>query len=383
MRVAQVNLQRDWGGAERHVALLSQGLREAGAEVLLCCHPRGGLRLAAEAAGLPCCFVTTASQMDLTAALRLSARIARFQPDVLHLHTPKDYVCGTLAARILRRPCIVLTRHMLLKVKPVMRRIYSGSDAVVCLSDSIRESLSRQGVPTTILNRVRSGVETNKFDTPRTRQQRDAHRHRWGAAVDDVVFGCVSRLVGGKGHECLLAAFARASRSVRGVPPNRSVLPGIRLVLLGEGPLRASLENTVTQLGLNDLVHFAGICDDIPSAHSGLDALILPSFGELIPLSVLEGMASGLPVLATRVGGIPEVVEAGETGLLVEAGDIDGLTESISTLALNPDLRMRLGQCGQARVRRDFTLLSMTTGTLQVYRRIMERRNDPARIRAN
>jgi glycosyltransferase involved in cell wall biosynthesis len=369
MKVAQVNLQRDWGGAERHVLLLSKSLRDAGAEIELYCHPRGGLRRAAELESLSCRFVTARNQLDLTAAVGLAVQLGRFQPDVLHLHTPKDYVCGYLASKFLRHTALVLTRHMMLPVKPMMRRLYSRSHAVLCLSDSVREHLIRQEIPQGLLYRVNPGIETDQFDTSRTREQRFSNRSHWGAAPGDVVYGCVGRLVAGKGHEDLLIAFAQIlSKSELQL----SGTPAVRLVLFGEGPLQSLLQEQTASLKVKDHIHFAGFCADIPGALSGLDVLVLPSHSELLPLSILEGMSSGLPVIATEVGGIPEIVEAELTGLLVPPGDPVALVEAIKRLARDPELRSRLGARGQERVRRDFTLQAMSENTLDIYQNITE-----------
>ncbi len=375
MRVAQVNLQKAWGGAENHVLLLSQGLREAGAEVVVCCHPRGALRARAEAAGLACRLVSTANQLDLSASIRLAAQLRRWRPDVVHLHTPKDYLCGALASRLLRRPVLVLTRHMLLPVKHLMRRIYQRSDTVICLAGAIYEHMVREGVDASRLKRVGSGIDVHEFDTARTRSHRAELRGHWGAGAEDLVVGCVGRLVEGKGHSTLLQALRVAlDRQDDGGPPNTEART-IRLVVLGEGPLRPALEAHVKKLGLTTDVHMAGFCSDVPSALSAMDALVVPSHLELMPLVVLEGMAAGLPVIATDVGAIHEIIEPGVTGLLVPAGDVRSLADALYTCASDTVLRLCLGRNGRARVETSHSITSMASATLEVYESLLEKRS--------
>jgi glycosyltransferase involved in cell wall biosynthesis len=367
MRVAQVNLQRDAGGAERHVFLLSQGLQRSGVQVVVCCHPDGWLKTTCEAAGLETRSVQTANQLDLTAAWKLASRLRAFRPDVLHLHTPKDYLSGTVAARLLGRSKVVLTRHMLLPLKPMMKRVYSKSNATICLAEGIRERLAADGIDARLLHRVQPGIALEEFDNARTQSLRNAIREAWGVSQDDVVIGCVSRLVEGKGHADLLNAFRKLLSSAEDQPNS---LPSfrVRLIVIGDGPLRPSLESQAEALKLREFVHFTGFCNDVPAELAGLDALVLPSHSELLPLSLLEGMASSLPIIASRVGGIPEIVEHGVTGLLIEPRDIDSLANALSRAVNEAALRTRLGQAGCEQVHRSHSIEAMVNATLVVYR---------------
>ena len=134
MKIAQVNLQPDYGGAEAHVGMLARGLRARGHDVRLLCHPSGRLRMDAARDGLPTESLRVRNQLAPVAALRMAALLRRDRPDVLHLHTPKEYLCGLVAGRLAGVSAIVLTRHMLLPLKPLMRQVYARTDAAICLS---------------------------------------------------------------------------------------------------------------------------------------------------------------------------------------------------------------------------------------------------------
>jgi glycosyltransferase involved in cell wall biosynthesis len=372
MRVAQVNLQRDWGGAERHVLLLSKGLHERGEQVSVCCHPRGGLFREAQRIPMACTTVAAANQVDLAAALRLAGRLFRFRPEIIHVHTPKDYLCGFLASRILPGAVLALTRHMVLPVKPMMRRIYSKAAVVICLSSGIRDHLEEQGIPTPLLRLGRSGIDTAAFGAERSHDKRESYRQAWSVQRDDTVFGTIGRLVTGKGYDCLLQAAARVTVLQDGVLDDHG--GRIKLVFIGEGPERGRLERQAQTLGVSHLVYFAGFSSDIPGVLAALDGFVLASEGEMLPLSVMEAMAAGLPVVATAVGGIPELVEPEVTGLLVPPRAPAILADSLMRLAERTDLRRHMGARGQERARRDFTISAMVDDTIQAYRDTLGRR---------
>ncbi len=368
MRIAQVNLQRDWGGAERHVSLLSQSLRNAGDDVVVCCNPHGGLRADAHTRGIECRFVNAVNQMDLVAGLRLKVQLSNFRPEIIHVHTPRDYLCGFLASRLLPGATLTLTRHMMLPVKPMMRRIYGRSAAVFCLSPGMVRFLDAQGVPRKLLRQVRSGIDTSEFDTHAAREQRERTRAEWHIRDQEVAVGAVGRLVKGKGHDTLLEALAHLREGQQGHHQT-----AIKLILVGDGPERGRLEQRARMLGLAGAVHFDGFRSDIPTALAALDVFVLASEGELLPLSVMEAMAAGLPVLATSVGGLSELVQSDITGILVPPHDTHRLKAAVRCLADDPALRRRLGIAASYRAHKDFTLAAMAEDTLNVYRELVYR----------
>lgn len=159
MKIAQFNLQPDYGGAEIVGLMLSRGLRDAGHEVSLFCHPDGRLRENATKIKLQTVPLRARGQLDLAAALRLVPHLRRLRPDIAHLHTPREYVSGTLAARLAGVPHLVITRHMLLPVKPMMRSIYRQADAVICHSRASFDNLREQGLSVEKLHLVYGAID--------------------------------------------------------------------------------------------------------------------------------------------------------------------------------------------------------------------------------
>jgi glycosyltransferase involved in cell wall biosynthesis len=161
---------------------------------------------------------------------------------------------------------------------------------------------------------------------------------------DDLVVAMVTVLRAGKGHEVALAA----------LPALRERFPRLRLLVLGDGPARAQIERLAAPLG--PAVVFAGHRDDVPDLLAGADVLLHPTARDALPSALLEAMAAGVPVVASRVGGVPEVVVDGETGLLVSAPPSAGVvTAALARLLGDPELRARLGKAGRTRYEREFT----------------------------
>ena len=361
LRIAQVNLQPDFGGAERYTLLLAEGLRARGHDVTLLCHPRGRLKKQADERAVPVETAVTRNQLDLSGVARLAARLRRLRPDVLHLQTSKEYVSGLVAARLSRVPVVVASRHLLLPVKPVMRLLFRHFDAVLVLSRAVQDNLIRYGVPEAKVNVIYAGIDTEEFSNAAGDGRGRAARRAFGVPDERLFVGIAGRMVEGKGHSCLLDAMALLARE--GVP--------VTLALVGEGPLRTELELQTRRLGIEAQVIFAGFHPDLPAFMAALDVFVMASTcAEVMPLVLMEAMAAGCAVVATRVGGVPEIIETGRTGLLVAPGDASGLAGALRCLASDSALRAQLSAAGSADVLQRFTVNRMVSETEQMYTRL-------------
>jgi glycosyltransferase involved in cell wall biosynthesis len=215
---------------------------------------------------------------------------------------------------------------------------------VVVPSDAMRGHLVRRGFPAGRLRVVRHGVPIRTAAPPTAR------------AATPLVVGVAANLEYWKGVDLLLEACSRLGNRVR-------------LEIYGDGSMRTELERAADRLGVE--AHFHGWVDDLPAALSRLDMLALPSRAENAPLVVLEAMASGLPVVAARVGGVPELIEDGESGLLVEPEDVDALARAIDSLARDRALRTRLAQRGQERVATLFRPENAARSLVALYEQII------------
>lgn len=211
------------------------------------------------------------------------------------------------------------------------------------------------GVPEAQIVQIYNGVDMTRF-RPGDMQARAILPA--GFAPDDaLVIGTVGRMSGEKDQHTLVQAFARIAAAV----------PRARLVLVGDGSLRGELERTVAELNLAERVWFAGNRPDVPDLLRSLDIFVLPSLGEGISNTILEAMACGLPVVATRVGGNPELVNDGETGLLAPAADPVAMARAFEVYARDPAQMRRHGENGRTRIEREFSMDAMVARYMAVY----------------
>ena len=363
LKIAQVNLEPDYGGAERHVQMLAHGLQTQGHDVTLICHPNGRLRQEAERARIRTLTLHTGSQLAPSAPLRLASQLRRERPDVLHLHTSKDYLCGAIAGRLANVPVVVLTRHMLLPLKPLMRCVYARVDAVVCLTQGLAALLQSQQLPADKLHLMYGAIDLAPFTTPISAESVRQTRQDWNACPEEVLMGCIGRLVEGKGQDVLLEAAARCR--ARRLP--------LRLILVGSGPQKTALQMLARQLGLSAYVHFADFQEDIPRILAALDIVAVPStVEELLPLVILEALAARRPVVASQVGGVSEIIADNSVGLLVPPGNVEALANALCCLASDADLRQKLGNSGANRVQTCFALPRLLQDTQNLYSQLLQ-----------
>jgi glycosyltransferase involved in cell wall biosynthesis len=240
------------------------------------------------------------------------------------------------------------------------RLLLRRRDRVVGVGECVRQALvHNEGIRAHRVEVVYNGIETRAF--PPRRVHRDQVRAELGCRPDEFVVIQVARLDYLKDHQTALRTLDRLVESV----------PAARLLLVGDGPERTAIEAEINCHQLWSNVSLLGTRHDVPRLLAAADVLLLTSISEGIPLTLLEAMAAGLPVVATRVGGVAEVVVDGETGLLAASGDDAALAAALRQLAQEPGLRQRLGACGCQRVRDHFDDAAMLTSYDQIYREML------------
>ena len=300
---------------------------------------------------LPC-----RGQLDLGVSRRL--RKLAEGADVLHAHGYKADIYAAFARKG-SVPTLVSTCHTWydndLAVRAygtLDRRVLRRFDGVVAVSTEVRERLFAAGVHRDRVRLIRNGVATEAFaDAGRLREPRQAN----GAPLR---IGLVGRLAPEKGVDVFLRAAAMALKGN----------PGLIFSIAGEGPERPALESLIAELGLGQSVKLESAQKDMPAFYASLDILVSASRQEGLPVALLEGVASGLPVVATRVGAVPEVVLPEVTGLLIEPESPEALAAAIDRLAASPALRLSFGQAGQRKVATEFSAKRMSEDYLAMYR---------------
>ena len=350
MRVLHVDPERGWGGGQVQVLGLLRELHARGVTVRLAAPPAG--RLAAEAArlGVPVDPLRIRNHVDLRAGLRLR-RFARGH-DLVHFHTARAHAMAPFVPFVPR----VVTRRMdyVPRGGPYVRWLYNRCvDRVIAISDGVRHALLQAGVEDARVRVVPSGIDPDRFQVDAAVGA--AARHEWRLPADALLVVQLGVLETRKGHAVLLAAAARLQQE----------WPQLRYVFCGDGRVRDSLAETVAAGALP--VRFVGFRHDVAACLAAADVVVLPSLQEGLGVAALEAMAASRPIVASRVGGVPEVVVDGVTGLLVPAGDAEALAAGIATLARDPVRRATMGQAGAARVSERFTIARMAAGTLACY----------------
>jgi glycosyltransferase involved in cell wall biosynthesis len=387
LKVVRIVARLNVGGPARHVAILAQGLVSSGFDTVVV---HGSL--SPGEASLECregdhVRVTRVPELgrdlhaikDVAALLRVAALLFAERPDVVHTHTSKAGALGRLAAFLYnltqprsRRCVVVHTFHghvfegyfgrtgnaLAMMAERILSRL---TDTVVTISPIQRDAIVRQFrvAPERKVAVVPLGLDLAPFWRLEPRSSRLRSELGFG---DSVVFGFVGRLVPIKDPATLVAAFANV----------RARVPGVRLMMVGDGALRTGMERLVAQLGLTDSVAFLGWRADLPEVYGAMDVLTLSSRNEGTPVAAIEAMASGKAVIATAAGGTPDVVADGGTGLLVPPGDVEALASAMIRLAEAPDLARQLGAAGRICSQR-YRAARLITETADIYRADLKR----------
>jgi glycosyltransferase involved in cell wall biosynthesis len=370
LKVLHVQKVKGMGGSEQHLLTLLPALREAGVDARMLVPATGQSGRFTEPLrdrGVPTSIVPAGPDLNPVLVLALLRQIRVFRPDLVHTHLVHADLHGQIATALagVGRVSSVHGTPSFYRREPyrtAARLAGRFTRVTIAISHHVRSFI--QEVRLTRAPRI----EVVPYGIDASRWQLSAAEHaRARAALDlepgDIAVGIAARLIPGKGHASLLAAHVLAAR--------RS--PRLRLLVAGEGPLRAQLESEAARLG-NGTVQFLGYRSNMEAFMSACDILAFPTepaLGEGFGLAALEAMASGRPVVATRVGSLPEVVSARETGLLVAPGAVDELAGALLELAEDERLRGELGTRAAQRARTAFSVEAMVERTLAVYRRAL------------
>jgi glycosyltransferase involved in cell wall biosynthesis len=360
VRVLRVIARLNMGGPALHVAYLTAGLAERGYETTLVAGSlaRGedSMAFVADELGLTVRSVPELHRdispvRDAVAAVRLARLIRRERPTILHTHTAKAGAVGRLAALLAggaRPPIVVHTFHghvlrgyfdplRTLGFRLLERLLARVSTALVAVSPQVRDDLVALGVaPRDRFAVVRLGIElVDRVAGDDT--LRNETRHVLGIAPERFVVGWIGRMTGVKRTEDVLLAFRRLL----------DLGVDACLCMVGDGPDREDVERRAHDLGVMRDTLFLGYQEEVARFYAAVDVVILPSINEGTPVTAIEALAAGRPVVATRVGGVPDVVRDGETGFLVPAGATGELAERLAQLAVDPELRERMGRAGR------------------------------------
>jgi glycosyltransferase involved in cell wall biosynthesis len=362
-----IDTARTWRGGQNQVLLTVNGLRAMGQRAALVAHPDGELRQRA-AEGLELIPIASRTEVDLRAGWRLSRIISRLAPDVIHAHDPHGIAMASLALSMgssadqPARPTLVASRRVdfHLKGNAFSRWKYRQVDCFIAASEAIRRMLVADGVPEARTVTVHEGIDLEHVAAA---PPVDVHEAFFLPHQAPVV-GNVAALVPHKGQRYLIEAAHLVVQAI----------PDARFILLGEGELRDQLERQIKDHHLEKHVLLPGFRLDVIGCIKRFDLFVMSSVTEGLGTSLLDAMACSRAIVATRTGGIPEVVEEGRTGELVPVRDPHALAEAIVRLLEDPARRDAMGRAGLERVRERFSVERMVEGTAAVYARLAGRR---------
>ncbi len=360
MRILHTESSKGWGGQENRTLNELITMRDRGHHLAVASRPGARILDRAKEAGFETFAVDMRGAIDVPAILGLRRVIKRFGADIVNTHSGRDTQLAGMAARTLaNRPRIVRTRHLALPI--TSKFTYSVlPDHVVTVSHFVEDFLVAAGVPRDGITTISTGVDFARYDRSTVEGNL---RQELGLVPDTPLVGTVAILRGKKGHTEILDA----------VPAVLQRFPDAHFVFAGDGPQLANLQQRVAAEGLAGRVHLLGLRRDVTNVLASLDVFVLPTHQEALGTAFIEAGAMGLPAVATRVDGVPEVVQDGETGLLVPVHDSPAIADAIIRLLADPIYRKGMGANAAAFVRRKFAREVMAEGMERLYSRLLER----------
>ena len=385
--IARLNM----GGPALHVSYLTEGLAERGYDTTLVAgtvsHGEQSMAYVAESHGvqvvtIPHLHREISPVQDLLATMRLARMMRADRPTILHTHTAKAGAVGRVAALLAGRarpPIVVHTFHghvlrgyfgrfWTFVFRMLERMLAHVTDALVAVSPEVRDELVALGVaPASKFTVIRLGIELESR-VSKHEEARAETRRVMGVRDDRFLVGWTGRMTGVKRSDLVLRGFALLRK--RGVRAT--------LCMVGDGPDRPQVEELASELGIVRDCLFTGYQEDVGRFFAAFDVFVLPSANEGTPVTAIEALASGCPVVATRVGGVPDVVRDGEDGILIDPGSAEQLADALVRLAGDPELRARMGAAGRERTLPRYSVGRLIDDVDALYRELLARKGLPA-----
>jgi glycosyltransferase involved in cell wall biosynthesis len=356
--ILHTEASRGLGGQEIRILAEARWLRAHGWGVLVACQPESPLLAEARTASMPVVPVRMRGALDLPALVALRRLMKARGVDLVHTHSSVDSWLGALAAKSLRLR-VVRSRHVSIRILPRRALVYRLADRIITSGEAVRTLVVGAGIPREHVVSIPPGVDTARFHAGVSGK---TVRDELGIGAGQPLVGLVANIRGSKGHNVFLDA-------AREVLARR---PDTRFLIVGDGVGYDEVRGRVRDTGLDAAVTLTGFRRDIPEVMAALDVLVLPSLrSEATSQVIPQAFAVGTPVVASTVGGNPELVRDGETGRLVPPGDPRALAEAILELVGDPERARRLGRAGQRLARDRWSIDASMARTAQVYTELL------------
>jgi len=370
IKIVQIIYSLNLGGLENGIINLVNNMDDFKFENTICCLTQGGDFEKRLNKNIKVSKMFKKPGNDWQLYIKLIKYLKEIKPTIVHT---RNWVGmdGIIAAKMARVPIIIHGEHGFeiadlisqnRKRKFIRKLVLSTMvDKIVTVSKNLKNRLINEIKikPEKIIH-IPNGVDTNKFNIYR----KEFTRKKFGFKKEDFIIGIVARLDPIKNHKTLFFTFKEIVKNY----------PQAKLIIVGDGPLREELKEKSYQLGINNKAIFMGERNDVPEILKTFDIFVLPSLNEGMSNTILETMATGIPVIASNVGGNPELVIDGETGFLFPTNDVESLVQKIKTYILYPELKQKHGYNARKRVEEKFSLDQMVRRYEELYLELVERK---------
>jgi len=369
LTIGHIDSESTWRGGQKQVIELIRGLEALGQKNILFCKPDSIIAEHAAALGIETINVPLRGEWDIASAWLIRKQIKARSIDIIHTHSSHAHMIGLLALLHVNRCSLVVSRRVDFHIKSALSRVFKYGrrvDRIITVSDAIRRVLIEDGVDPAKIVTIKSGFSPEHLNRPSTRD----FRKELGIQPETVVVATVAALAPHKSHTDLLKAAAQV------VKKNT----GIIFLLAGEGEMRGKIEQQIINLELEPFVKLIGFVDDIASVFRAADIFALSSEEEGLCTSILDAMYFKLPIVATRAGGIPELVQDQLNGYIVPVHDYQSFAEHIITLIEQPERRKKMGERSE-KCLSQYTVDNTIDKTLNEYR-VLAGIIDPGKLHA-
>lgn len=367
IHILHIETGRHLYGGALQVYYLMKGIAENGCVNTIVC-PSGSDLAKIDTPGTQIFSITMRGELDILFMLRLYRIILAVQPDLVHVHSRRGAdIWGAAAAWCARTPAII-TRRVDNPENPIIVSLkYRSYRRIVAISEGIRQVMLSEGIPGKKIVCIPSAVDTERFSTS---CDREWFLHEFGLKPTHQAIGMIAQFIPRKGHRFLIDA----------VPGILARCPEARFLLFGRGPLEKDLRQKCSRKSLDSQIIFAGFRDDMERILPCLDIVVHPATLEGLGVSLLQAAASGVPIVATGVGGIPEIVGNGANGYLIDSGDIQAIINRVTDLLADPTKSKRFGAISRSKVTSRFSISAMVSSYLSVYHNVLSEQISESQI---
>lgn len=358
--VLHIETIKEWRGGQQQIAYLFDAMLDNGYRTSLVCQPGSKLEWYAKKRHQPFFSLAMSGEFDLRAAYKIAAYARKNRFNILHAHSAHALSIGILTKYFYRKPILIGSRRVIPSVrKPLIgpfKYKHPFINKITCISEFVRQTLINDGLDPEKLTTIYSGIDTRKFDHVKPARHFKAEL---GIPKNQLLVGTIAALSGDKDYPNLL----EAAKQVIARHDN------VTFCAVGEGPDREKIHRLHKELGLNRRFIFTGFREDVGALLKIFDIFVLASKKEGMGTSILDAQSVGLPVVATRAGGIPEIVRDGKNGLLVEAQNPGALADAIALLISDEKRRYQYGEIARESVKQ-FDVSNTVSKTVALYRQL-------------